>query len=80
MDNLTPKDQPPHDSENGIPDQEKFESSPLQWPQSKRVGHVVFVSVLTLVMYFMRIILSHFRISKPINKQEPLVDDLFTRS
>ncbi|QRD83329.1 MFS transporter [Aspergillus flavus] len=48
MDNLTPKDQPPHDSENGIPDQEKFESSPLQWPQSKRVGHVVLVSVLTL--------------------------------
>ncbi|KAB8246402.1 major facilitator superfamily domain-containing protein [Aspergillus flavus] len=24
--------------------------SPLQWPQSKRVGHVVLVSVLTLVM------------------------------
>ncbi|KAE8327561.1 major facilitator superfamily domain-containing protein [Aspergillus sergii] len=50
MDNLTPKDQPPQDSENGVPDQEKFGSSPLQWPQSKRVGHVVLVSVLTLVM------------------------------
>ncbi|KAB8220223.1 major facilitator superfamily domain-containing protein [Aspergillus novoparasiticus] len=50
MDSLTLNDQPPQDSENGIPNQEKFESSPLQWPQSKRVGHVVLVSVLTLVM------------------------------
>ncbi|KAE8137832.1 MFS general substrate transporter [Aspergillus pseudotamarii] len=50
MDKPTPDGQPPQGSENGIPSQEESESSPLQWPQSKRVGHVILVSVLTLVM------------------------------
>ena len=52
MDNHTPKECSLNNYENVIADQERVEgNSPLQWSKPKRIGHVVLVSVLTLVMY-----------------------------
>ncbi|KAE8382504.1 MFS general substrate transporter [Aspergillus bertholletiae] len=50
MNNVSPNEQPSEDCENGPADQGTSVNSPLQWSQSKRVGHVVLVSILTLVM------------------------------
>lgn len=47
-----PKEQPLEVNENQTLGAERLEeTSPLQWPKAKRIGHVILVSILTLVMY-----------------------------
>lgn len=45
-----PKEQPLEVHEDQTSQERLEEDSPLQWPKAKRIGHVILVSILTLVM------------------------------